>query len=301
MISYAQNGEDVVLQRAFPAEHKGVYVDIGASDPVIDSVTKHFYEHGWSGVNVEPATLSMELLAADRPRDVNIAAGVGAEAGTLTFYELPRQMSGCSSFSRELSEQYAGQGWETTERSVEVITLAELFEEHVGSRVVDFLKIDVEGGEREVLLGADFTRWRPRTLVIEATSPGTQTPVWEEWESIVTDAGYAFALFDGINRFYVRAEDSQLIPALSAPANVLDDYVPFRTHELQLELERVRSVVQELERRQQPLADELNDSRSALRIARAQLGDARTELIAARKALSRVTQAAEAAQRADTE
>ena len=54
MISYAQNFEDVILQRVFHTCDQGRYIDIGGYDPTIDSVTKHFYDRGWSGVNVEP-------------------------------------------------------------------------------------------------------------------------------------------------------------------------------------------------------------------------------------------------------
>jgi uncharacterized membrane protein len=54
ILSYAQNGEDVVLSRAFADQEFGFYVDVGACHPVEDSVTLHFYERGWQGVNVEP-------------------------------------------------------------------------------------------------------------------------------------------------------------------------------------------------------------------------------------------------------
>ena len=53
MISYAQNAEDVVLARVFAGRNTGRYVDVGACDPVRDSVTKHFYDHRWRGINVE--------------------------------------------------------------------------------------------------------------------------------------------------------------------------------------------------------------------------------------------------------
>ena len=54
MISYAQNAEDVLLNRAFAGRGDGFWIDVGASDPVVNSVTKHFSDHGWRGINVEP-------------------------------------------------------------------------------------------------------------------------------------------------------------------------------------------------------------------------------------------------------
>jgi hypothetical protein len=71
---------------------------------------------------------------------------------------------------------------------------------------IHFLKIDVEGAEKSVLQGCDFNRFRPWLLVVEATLPTTQTPCYEEWEDLVLGAGYEFALFHEVNRYYVARE-----------------------------------------------------------------------------------------------
>jgi hypothetical protein len=78
-----------------------------------------------------------------------------------------------------------------------------------------------------VLEGADWGRWRPRVVVIEATVPMSATPNHEQWEHLLLDAGYLFATFDGLNRFYVRPEDQGLAQLLRTPVNVFDDYRPF--------------------------------------------------------------------------
>jgi hypothetical protein len=83
--------------------------------------------------------------------------------------------------------------------------LADICAEHVRGDI-HFLKIDVEGAEKSVLDGCDFTRFRPWLLAIEATVPCTYTPCHEEWEQQVLDAGYEFALFHKINRYYVARE-----------------------------------------------------------------------------------------------
>ena len=70
-ISYAQNYEDVMLWRALKHIDKGFYVDVGANDPIIDSVTAAFYERGWRGINIEPMRSYHEHLCAARPLDIN--------------------------------------------------------------------------------------------------------------------------------------------------------------------------------------------------------------------------------------
>jgi FkbM family methyltransferase len=215
MVSYAQNCEDVLLQRLFAEVPDGFYIDVGAGHPVRDSVTKHFYERGWHGINIEPAADSYQALCADRPRDINLNLGLSNREATLTFYEAPAR-PGWSTFSPELGPGYRRDGLVEAERQVAVTTLAQVCARYA-DRAIDFLKIDVEGYEREVLEGADWQRWRPRALVIESN-------YWERWEPLLLAADYRFAFFDGLNRFYVRAEDAQLLPLLGTPANCLDDF-----------------------------------------------------------------------------
>ena len=87
MVSYAQNHEDVLLDRAFPRGKPGFYIDVGANEPVRNSVTKHFYELGWHGINVEPAAHPFALLAAERERDVNLNVAVSdSEVESVRMY-----------------------------------------------------------------------------------------------------------------------------------------------------------------------------------------------------------------------
>lgn len=244
MRSYAQNHEDVLLDRLFPRGLTGIYIDVGANDPVEDSVTKHFYDLGWRGVNIEPSSARFQRLVADRPRDVNLNVGVSDQVGALTFHELPPESSGGSTFSAEQAERHRTSGIPSEALTVEVTTLARICEEHV-TATIDFLSVDVEGFERQVLTGGDWARWRPRVVLVEATQPTTTIPTHDEWEAILLDAEYLFAAFDGLNRFYVRAEDRELLPALATPVNITDDYIPYKHLRPVADL---RSAVGELQR-----------------------------------------------------
>jgi Methyltransferase FkbM domain len=93
------------------------------------------------------------------------------------------------------------------------MTLAELCARHGGAEI-DFLKIDVEGGEADVLAGADWQRFRPKVIVIEAVMPGSNEPAWGEWEPLLLAQGYRFALFDTLNRFYVAEEAPDVLARL---------------------------------------------------------------------------------------
>jgi FkbM family methyltransferase len=217
MTSFASNFEDVLLDRAFGTQCAGFYIDVGAYDPVDHSVTHHFHEKGWRGINIEPNPAPFERLRDVRVRDVNLNIGLSNREGRLTVYEAP---SACWSVDRGLITGWFGADQsQIVERSIPVKTLASVCDQHVPDGfVVDFLKIDVEGHEREVVEGADWSKWRPRVVLIEANQP-------EAWEPMLLGSGYLFALFDGVNRFYVRDEDRQLLSVLGVPVNVSDDFL----------------------------------------------------------------------------
>lgn len=237
MVSYAQNGEDVVLARVFAGRAHGYYIDVGAFAPDHGSVTKHFYDRGWSGINVEPARGAFERLRAARPRDVNLNICLSDRAGVATFYESAETER--STLSLEVAADL-----DAAVRTVEVRPLADVCAEYAPDHI-DFLKIDVEGHEAAVIAGADWDRWRPVVLVIEATVPGTPVPSQARWEHRLLEADYEFALFDGLNRFYVRAEDRALLPRLAVPANSLDGFVP---HRHQRALDELNAARRELRR-----------------------------------------------------
>ena len=106
VLSYAQNAEDVVLERLFCRQQLGRYVDIGANHPIIDSVTKHFSLRGWTGVNVEPLPDLYELLCADRPADTNLCAAVSDVPGSATLFAFPNDFNGLSTLSADISREH---------------------------------------------------------------------------------------------------------------------------------------------------------------------------------------------------
>ena len=125
----------------------------------------------------------------------------------------------------------------TEEVAVRQRRLDSVLREHASDRTIHFLKVDVEGAERDVFASSDWDEFRPIVVVAEAVASWSTTPTHEAWEGILTDAGYRFAAFDGINRFYVEENHEHLIPSLAYPVSALDRYVPpaLRTAEVKLE------------------------------------------------------------------
>jgi FkbM family methyltransferase len=222
-ISYAQNYEDVMLWRALKDIDQGFYIDVGANDPDHESVTKAFYERGWRGINVEPVSQWFERLEKARPRDINLQLALGAEPGEITLYEIPD--TGLSTAEKKFAERHeAESGFQSRELRVKIDTLSRVCERlHVAP--IHFLKVDVEGAEKAVFEGTDFGKIRPWIIVVEATLPLSQEESYSDWEPMLLNAGYEYAYFDGLNRYYVAGEHENLKGAFKAPPNVFDEFV----------------------------------------------------------------------------
>jgi FkbM family methyltransferase len=238
MLSYAQNGEDVVLARAFRDVEEGFYVDVGAGAPLDDNVTLHFYERGWHGVNVEPDPEDFERLAAARTRDVNLRVAVGPASETVAFY--PSAVRGHGTLDAEAARVRG----ETESVEVPQVELAQIFDRYAPAAGVEFLKVDVEGSEAAVLASADWSRHRPKVVLVEAVDPDGRLS-HESWEPALLAGGYRFALFDGINRFYCRAEEAEtLLPLFGAPVNVLDNWRHAREVDVQDRLQEALALTE---------------------------------------------------------
>jgi FkbM family methyltransferase len=201
-------------------------------------------------------------LKESRPRDLNLYVACSNNPQTLTPYERAEGVDGCSTASSAAANDLAEALGEMRPRLVEATTLARICEEHVAGSI-DFLKIDVEAYEREVIEGADFRRWRPRVLIVEATWPVTPRAVYETWEPLLLQSGYVFAVFDGLNRFYVRHEEAdELAPRLELPISPFDNY----------ELDRYMRRIEGLQADVHGLASGVKTLEARLRLAEAHSG-----------------------------
>ncbi|KAA0072046.1 FkbM family methyltransferase [Rhodanobacter sp. T12-5] len=235
--SYAQNYEDIMLLRALHDVTSGFYIDVGAQDPVNDSVTKAFYERGWHGVNIEPVSHWFERLVADRAHDINLQLAVSDSPGCLHLYEV--ENSGLSTTDPEFAKRHIAAGLRVTETDVPCVTLDAICDAH-DVREVHFLKVDCEGAEAAVFRGFSFQRVRPWVILVEATEPNTQRPAYADWDPILVGHGYRYVYEDGLNRFYVAEEHNELCAAFVHPPNVFDRFVRAPEVVARLDLQRAQ-------------------------------------------------------------
>src|SRR5262245_63514883 len=176
-LSYKQNLEVTHLWPAFGGQRSGISIDIGAGHPIADNVSFFFYERGWHGIAVEPQQKLIDLYARLRPRDTAVAALIGTQSGEADFHVF-EAFHGLSTTDMKHAEAATalGAGYRTIK--VPMFTLAELCRRH-RLREIDFLKVDVEGAEADVLKSGDWKAFRPKAVVVEAIAPGSNAPSWK--------------------------------------------------------------------------------------------------------------------------
>ena len=200
--SYAQNCEDIIIYHALRNEQKVFWIDVGANDPVYDSVTKILSDMGGHGINIEPQAVYYDKLRDIRPRDINLQLGVSNKTGELMLYG----GGTTASFERENGLKHNKDCYK-----VDVKTLTSICEINIcENQAIHFLKIDVEGWERNVLEGMDFTKYRPWILCIEACRPGTEELDYSSWESLLLQNNYHYVRTVGLNRWYVAKEKKEI-------------------------------------------------------------------------------------------
>ncbi|MEO8165113.1 MAG: FkbM family methyltransferase [Betaproteobacteria bacterium] len=166
--SYSQEGEDMILRRLFEGRREGFYVDVGAHHPMRFSNTYFFYRQGWRGLNIEPnpdAALGFRLF---RHRDIHVQAGADIIAGEMRYwcFDEPALNTFDEALMRERISRTPYRVIET--RMVTVDRLESILGQFLpANQKIDFISIDVEGGDLQVLQSNDWARFRPALVLVE--------------------------------------------------------------------------------------------------------------------------------------
>lgn len=170
--SYSMNFEDVIIDKLLDRKMAGFYVDIGANDPLNSNNTMRFYRKGWSGINIEPNTRCYREIVKRRRRDINLNIGVGKEASKCTFYSFIPETR--STFSTAVADRLIKNGLKLMEKNeVEIWPLSEVLDKYRPNQTIDFMTIDTEGYDDQVILSNDWEKYRPAIICIESAKENT--------------------------------------------------------------------------------------------------------------------------------
>lgn len=164
---YSQDNQDRYLEQCiFKGYKNGVYVDVGAHDGITINNTWYFAKNnGWKGINIEPIKSVYDKLTVNRPNDININCAVCNLDGKTDFIcneGYTEMISGIKNtfdprHLNRLHRENHQMGSTTTIITVDTKKLETIFDEHSISHV-NYLSIDVEGAEFEVIKSIDFNK-----------------------------------------------------------------------------------------------------------------------------------------------
>jgi FkbM family methyltransferase len=162
---YGETGEDAVVSQIF-GNQKGYFIDIGASHPIIGNNTYALYRIGWQGIAVEPLRRFQGLWKVARPRDVFHLKVISSSSDPVEFVEFGNSL--LSSSNQSTIDAHIRRGLAFKRFEVETVRLADLLPLNLRSSEPFLLSIDVEGSEEDVLTTIDFSRQRPRVILVES-------------------------------------------------------------------------------------------------------------------------------------
>lgn len=206
--SFSQSGEDMIVDFIFKA--KGIelpsYIDIGANDPMHLSNTAYFYEKGCTGINIEPNPILYKRIKNKRKKDINLNIGLGEKSGFLDFYVMDSDTM--SSFSKEnveeLCKKYSFSVKEIV--PVEVKTINEVCDVYWGGRYPDYISLDVEGMDWQILNSMNFQRAGAYVICVETVeyTDGLDGGKDKDIIEFMTDNGYIVYADTHINTIFVK-------------------------------------------------------------------------------------------------
>lgn len=235
MISFAQNYEDVYLKRLFPNTQNVSYVDVGAADPFIHSVTAYFYLNGSTGLNIDADERSCVQLCKYRPLDNNVCAFVGNDNSERIFFAHPvksrstgrTEFLDCDLHDKNTFER----------RTLRAQTLNDILYKYRIAPSFSILKLDCEGCELEIVSSFDFLHFKPEIVIIETAKPYDMSSerkleIADHSGAISEEMGrasYSKVLFDGVNTWFAPTSSAQAVAmTLEVPVGAHDRFIPFQ-------------------------------------------------------------------------
>ncbi len=192
---YSQFGEDIAINRFFSNQDKGFFVDVGCFHPLFYNNTWKLYKKGWRGVNIDIDAVKVEVFNIRRPEDINISCAVSNQSGEIDYYQ-----DGYYSLTTTVDKSFSEARGGYEKKTVISKTLTSILDDtKYKSCCIDFLSIDAEGNDLNVLKSLDFDRYMPRLIAIEAEESVLSDVQKTDVYLFLTGKGYMMIAWNGLS------------------------------------------------------------------------------------------------------
>ena len=238
-ISFSQNFEDLIIKRIFPKKESFFYVDVGANSPFINSNTNMFYLNGSCGINIDAQESIVEELNTYRKRDKNILSLIHSTKKIIDFnyHEISSRSSSNREFIKLSKKGLNKSRGKTKIVKKETNTLNNILDKNKCPKVFNFLNIDVEGSEYDVLLGLNLKKYKPRLIVVETSPPyDLKKDLSKNFrkdkkkiKNYLNKYGYVELYFDRLNTWYCKKTKlKSYLKTIKIPlSKTIDNFITF--------------------------------------------------------------------------
>ena len=202
-LSYSQMGEDLFLESIFLNRNDGFYIDIGAFDPKLYSNTYIFYLKGWTGINIDARPKSMVAFKKKRPRDINIEAAVSNKIAKKLYFmsDAPALNTLSTKRAREIPRLTEYKIVE--KKTLKTVRLKDVLNMHVPKdKKIDFMNVDVEGLDLDVLRSNDWNKFVPSIVVVESLQNKKSVKSKNSIDTFMKSKGYVLIAKLNVSHIY---------------------------------------------------------------------------------------------------
>ena len=191
------------MEKKFPVDYRGFYVDVGTNDPIRFNNTYKFYKQGWRGINIEPDINAYKKIKKIRSKDININIGIDEAKGEIEYYYfVPNTLN---TFSKIEADNYISQGYKLIKtEKILVRRLEDVLNQYLPAGVqIDFMSIDTEGFDINVLNSMNISKFKPKFICIECVKHSISgSVITNSVQEVLEQYGYSKIYTNGINSIY---------------------------------------------------------------------------------------------------
>ena len=183
---YSNWGLDIMADHFFKRKEKGVYIDVGCHHPFLNNNTYPLFKRGWSGINIDLDFNSIEMFNCFRKTDSNIQAAVSDKENETNLY-FYHNRSAINTLSKD-------SGINAREiKKIKTQTLDHIIENSkFRNKIIDYLSIDVEGHELNVMKGFNLKKYKPKLIVLELINPSIKEFYLNKIENVLNSKIYEY-------------------------------------------------------------------------------------------------------------
>ena len=187
-LAYSHWGIDLIITKLLNSKNKGIYIDVGCHHPFLNNHSYLLYKSGWEGINIDIDYNSIDMFNFFRKRDVNIQTAVTDHKGEVDLFFYHNRAA-----KNTISKEFGSDAKE--QKKINSDTLNNIIENSkFKNSKIDFVSIDVEGNEMNVLNGFNLKKYKPKLILLEFILPNKKEFYEKDINEITNSEVYNFLI-----------------------------------------------------------------------------------------------------------